>query len=245
LPDTDTALTECRICHKQVDSHESMPLAMISHPIDNLILSDHPELSSRDLICRQCRTDYRLTYMSRSLAAEKGDISSLEQVVLNSLRQEEVLARNVDADFDTRLSFGDRIADKVAAFGGSWRFIIGFGIVLVCWISINSIALLTRPFDPFPYILLNLVLSCIAAIQAPVIMMSQNRQEAKDRLRSEHDYQVNLKAEIEIRQLHAKMDQLLKHQWQRLLEIQQLQMELIADQPNRTTPNAHQDDGSK
>jgi uncharacterized membrane protein len=245
MANPDTSMSECHICHKLVDSHESMPLAMISHPIDNFIVSDHPELTAGDLICRQCRTDYRLTYMSRSLSAEKGDISSLEQVVLDSLRQEEVLARNVDADFDTKLGFGNRVADKVAAFGGSWRFIIGFGIVLACWISINSVALLTRPFDPFPYILLNLVLSCIAAIQAPVIMMSQNRQEAKDRLRSEHDYQVNLKAEIEIRQLHAKMDQLLKHQWQRLLEIQQLQMELIADQPNRTTPNARLDDGSK
>ena len=97
------------------------------------------------------------------------------------------------------------------------------------WIAINSIPLLWRPFDVYPYILLNLALSGLAAIQAPIIMMSQNRQEAKDRLRSEHDYRVNLKAELEIRQLHWKLDQLLTHQWQRLLEIQQIQMDLMEE----------------
>ena len=107
--------------------------------------------------------------------------------------------------------------------------IISFAVVMAIWIVINTVALLRRPFDPFPYILLNLVLSCLASIQAPVIMMSQNRQEAKDRLRAEHDYRVNLKAEVEIRQINVKMDQLLTHQWQRLLEIQQIQTELMEE----------------
>jgi uncharacterized membrane protein len=130
-------------------------------------------------------------------------------------------------------SFGERLADRVAEFGGSWRFIITFGLVLVIWIGINSLVLLWRPFDPYPFILLNLVLSSIAALQAPVIMMSQNRQEAKDRLQSEHDYQINLKAEIEIRQLHIKLDQLINHSWQRLLEIQQVQTDLMEDLAKR------------
>jgi uncharacterized membrane protein len=117
----------------------------------------------------------------------------------------------------------------MAEFGGSWRFISLFIAVMVIWIIINTIALLSKPFDPFPYILLNLVLSCLAAIQAPIIMMSQNRQEAKDRLRAEFDYRVNLKAELEIRQLHDKIDHLLEHQWQRLLEIQEIQMELLEE----------------
>ncbi len=117
----------------------------------------------------------------------------------------------------------------MAEFGGSWRFIIYFAVVLVVWITFNSVELLSRPFDPFPYILLNLVLSCLAAIQAPVILMSQNRQEAKDRLRGEHDYRVNLKAELEIRLLHEKLDLLLTHQWQKLLEIQRIQMDLMED----------------
>ncbi len=132
------------------------------------------------------------------------------------------------------MTLGERIADNVAKFGGSWRFIISFGVFLVMWMIINSIVLLRRPFDPYPFILLNLILSCLAAIQAPIIMMSQNRQEAKDRLRSEHDYRVNLKAELEIRHLHAKMDQLLTHQWNRLLQIQQIQVELIEEIAEKT-----------
>jgi len=99
----------------------------------------------------------------------------------------------------------------------------------VIWIALNSVLLLRRPFDPYPFILLNLVLSCLAAIQAPVIMMSQNRQESKDRLRSQHDYRVNLKAELEIRQLHDKIDHLLSHQWERLVEIQQIQIDLLSE----------------
>ncbi len=117
----------------------------------------------------------------------------------------------------------------MAVFGGSWSFILCFGAVLLVWIAVNSIAVLRQPFDPYPYILLNLVLSCLAAMQAPIIMMSQNRQEAKDRMRAEHDYQVNLKAELEIRHLTWKMDQLLNHQWQRLLEIQKIQTELMEE----------------
>jgi uncharacterized membrane protein len=126
------------------------------------------------------------------------------------------------------------VADKVAEFGGSWRFIIIFGFILLIWVAVNSIAL-SGHFDPYPFILLNLVLSCIAALQAPVIMMSQNRQEAKDRLRSEHDYQVNLKAELEIRHINSKIDMLLTHQWHRLLEIQQIQTELIEELTQKTS----------
>ena len=117
----------------------------------------------------------------------------------------------------------------MASFGGSWAFIIIFGSVLLAWIVVNSVVLMRRPFDPYPYILLNLILSCLAAIQAPIIMMSQNRQEARDRLRAEHDYEVNLKAEIEIRQLHVKLDQLINHSWHRLLDIQQVQIDLMEE----------------
>jgi uncharacterized membrane protein len=219
----------CPICHKSCDNHLGKPLAMISHPVDDVIRKDHPDITADDLICQECRTKYRTDYVSRILETEKGEVTRLEKAVVDSLAAEELIAKNVDAEFSTKLTIGDRISDRVASFGGSWAFIIGFGVVLAVWITINSIALMTKPFDPFPYILLNLVLSCIAAIQAPVIMMSQNRQEAKDRLRSEHDYQVNLKAEIEIRQLHVKLDQLLTHQWQRLLEIQKLQIDLMED----------------
>ncbi|MCA8988969.1 MAG: DUF1003 domain-containing protein, partial [Planctomycetaceae bacterium] len=157
------------------------------------------------------------------------ELTALEHEVIESLRQHEILTRNVDAIADEGLTLGEQLADRVATFGGSWTFILCFAGVLIVWITMNSLAVSGRSFDPFPYILLNLVLSCLAAIQAPVIMMSQNRQEAKDRLRAENDYRVNLKAELEIRHLHSKVDLLLTHQWHRLLEIQQVQTDLLEE----------------
>ncbi|MGE3918452.1 MAG: DUF1003 domain-containing protein [Hyphomicrobiaceae bacterium] len=157
-----------------------------------------------------------------------GELTELERKVAESLASNATLAQNTeDAYADTR-SLGERLADDLATFGGSWMFLISFAVVLAVWIAINLFAG-GRAFDPFPFILLNLVLSCLAAIQAPVIMMSQKRQESKDRLRSLNDYQVNLKAELEIRHLHEKMDHLLSKQWQRLLDIQKLQLEILEE----------------
>src|SRR5262249_39564626 len=152
---------------------------------------------------------------------DRGHLSAVEAEVVHNLREEEeLLSQNLNVEFERQLTVGERIADKVAEFGGSWRFIFLFGAILLAWIACNSAVFLWRPFDPYPFILLNLVLSCLAALQAPVIMMSQNRQAAKDRLRAEHEYGVNLKAELEVRYIIAKFDQLVTHQWQRLLEIQ-------------------------
>jgi uncharacterized membrane protein len=138
--------------------------------------------------------------------------------------------RDIDLNVcDQSLTLGERVADKLADFGGSWRFIGIFAGALFLWMAMNSTLLVWKPFDPYPFIFLNLILSCLAAIQAPVIMMSQNRQEARDRLQAEHDYRVNLKAELEIRHLHEKIDHLLMNQWQRLLEIQQIQMDLMEE----------------
>ncbi len=167
--------------------------------------------------------------MRSILRSEKGELTSLEEEVLSSLREHDLLTRNVDAEFEQDWTLGQRLADRLATFGGSWTFLICFGVFLVCWIAVNSVVLLWRPVDPYPFILLNLVLSCLAALQAPVIMMSQNRQEAKDRIRSQHDYQVNLKAELEIRHLHEKLDHLLGRQWERLAEIQEIQLELLSE----------------
>ncbi len=163
------------------------------------------------------------------LESEKGELSSLEEEVVRSLQEHELLSLNTESEFEQNWSFGERLADKIATFGGSWTFLISFGIFLFIWILINSIVLISHPLDPYPFIFLNLILSCLAAIQAPIIMMSQNRQEAKDRIRSQHDYQVNLKAELEIRHLHEKIDHLLSHQWDRLVQIQELQLEMLSD----------------
>jgi uncharacterized membrane protein len=146
---------------------------------------------------------------------------------MKSLEEHEILSKNINIEFEQELTLGEHLADKIAKFGGSWGFIMVFTTFFLLWIAINSFMLTWKPFDPYPFILLNLFLSCLAAIQAPIIVMSQNRQEAKDRLRSEHDFSINLKAELEIRHLHEKMDHLLMNQWQRLLEIQEIQMDLM------------------
>ena len=139
------------------------------------------------------------------------------------------IARDTNVEFDNQLTFGQRIADKVASFGGSWTFIIIFGSVLVTWIILNSFILVRihGSFDPYPYILLNLFLSMLAAIQAPIIMMSQNRQSAKDRLDASHDYEVNLKAEMEISALQQKLDELRETKWSELVEMQQEQIRML------------------
>ena len=160
---------------------------------------------------------------------EKGELTNLEKDVIEKLTDYETISTNIDKEFETELKFGERLSDKLAAFGGSWRFIIIFASILFIWIAINSYVLLTRPFDPYPFILLKLILSCLAAIQAPVIMMSQNRQEARDRKRAEEDYKINLKSELELRQLHQKVDHLLIQQWERIVEIQELQLELLEE----------------
>ena len=198
-----------------------------------LIEKEHPQWQPGGFICTADLNRYRMSYVRQVLETEVGEISALENEVLESLKENEVLSSNIYADFDAKLTRGEKLADGLATFGGSWKFIILFGLVLVAWIGVNSLVLLSRPFDPYPFILLNLVLSCLAALQAPVIIMSQNRMEARDRLRAEHDYKVNLKAELEIRHLHEKFDHLLKQQWTRLLEIQEIQLELMKEVAER------------
>ena len=152
-------------------------------------------------------------------------LGQLERDIVDRLLRRQAVARDANLAFEERLTVGQRLADRVAAFGGSWPFIALFGVVMGLWILFNTAR---RPgFDPYPFILLNLVLSCLAALQAPVIMMSQNRQAAKDRLVSQHDYEVNLKAEMEIMALHLKIDQLREGDWTTLIELQQRQLALL------------------
>jgi uncharacterized membrane protein len=191
-----------------------MPAAMVRQAIVERIRQEHPQWTDDSYICFADLNQYRTQYIEHVLTTERGELSDLETEVVRSLKEQELLTENIDNQFETDMSFGGRLADRVATFGGSWKFLICFAGCLALWIVINSLVILFRPFDPYPFIFLNLMLSCLAAIQAPVIMMSQNRQEAKDRVRSEHDYRINLKAELEIRHLHAKLDLLLTHQCQ-------------------------------
>jgi uncharacterized membrane protein len=164
------------------------------------------------------------------LHKEFDSLSPREQHVIRLISQRLHISRNVATELEESLSFGQRMADRVAAFGGSWSFILLFFGMLMIWIGINSYVLFQwqKPFfDPYPYIFLNLVLSMMAAAQAPIIMMSQNRQAMKDRVDATHDYEVNLKAELEIMALHAKMDALREHQWEELIMMQQEQIRLL------------------
>jgi len=219
----------CQICKEPKRRSEVVPAELVREPLVALIKKSYPDWSSDGFICVSDLNHFRAQYVQEVLETEKGELSSLEQKVMESLKEEELLSKNINVEFEQKLTLGERMADRLAEYAGSWRFISMFLGVLVLWILLNSLLLMFKPFDPYPFILLNLVLSCLAAIQAPVIMMSQNRQEAKDRLRAEHDYLVNLKAELEIRHLHEKMDHLLMNQWQRLLEIQEIQMELMGE----------------
>ncbi|OGD22595.1 MAG: hypothetical protein A2W03_02270 [Candidatus Aminicenantes bacterium RBG_16_63_16] len=219
----------CDVCKLAKKPDELVSGQAVRPAITELIHKDHPDWDPEKNICRDDLNRYRAQYVQEVLEAEKGDLSSIEAEVIESLREGEVLARNVDMQFEEKRTFGQRLADRLATFGGSWKFIVIFMSILFGWIALNTLVLITRRFDPFPFILLNLILSCLAALQAPVIMMSQNRQEAKDRLRAQHDYQINLKAEIEIRSLHEKIDHLIFKQWQRLLEIQEIQTDLMAE----------------
>jgi uncharacterized membrane protein len=218
----------CTVCGKSFPPRELFSGEVVRAAVAELILKDHPTWSSEGFICRNDLARYHSEFVRSLLESDKGELNSLEEEVLASLRQQELLAMNVDAAFEKERTVGEKLADRLASFGGSWTFLIYFGAFLALWIAMNTAVLMWRPVDPYPFILLNLVLSCLAAIQAPVIMMSQKRQEARDRLRSQHDYQVNLKAELEIRHLHEKVDHLLSHQWERLVEIQRIQLELLS-----------------
>jgi uncharacterized membrane protein len=143
----------------------------------------------------------------RLLESDYDNIPPRERKVIERIARKVAVSRNTNTEHDKALTFGERLADRVASFGGSWTFMIIFAAVLLFWVALNSL-MLTKSFDPYPYILLNLFLSMLASIQAPIIMMSQNRQAAKDRLDAAHDYEVNLKAEIEIMALHEKLDEM-------------------------------------
>jgi uncharacterized membrane protein len=219
----------CHVCKKPKSSHGGMIAELIRPSLLEFIKKGMPDWDGKGFICLDDLGKFRKEYVKDVLEDELGELSALDQEVIESLHQHEILASNIAEQFERKLTFGERLSDQIASFGGSWRFIILFGVILVLWIILNAALLLNRGFDPYPFILLNLILSCLAAMQAPIIMMSQNRAELRDRLRSENDYKINLKAELEIRHLHEKIDHLLRRQYNRLFEIQQIQIELLEE----------------
>lgn len=218
------------ISKKEFPQSEKVLAKMVRKPIVDLIKREHPEFDENCHMALSELNDYRERYISEFLQREVGQLDELEQRVVQAMRDKRLVSGNPDDDEDTtNLTTGQRVADKVADFGGSWTFIISFMSFLLVWICVNAFVFMNKGFDPYPFILLNLILSCVAALQAPVIMMSQNRQEEKDRKRAKNDYMVNLKSELEIRLLHEKLDHLIMHQEQTLIEVQKVQIDMMND----------------
>lgn len=217
----------CAVSGKEYPTEHATPFSALDKNMQMFIQSKYLNVTEQSFVGDEQLLHIKKDYLNQILAREFGELDELEKEVITSISENKILSEQVSFSYEEKLSMGDRLADRIAEFGGSWTFIISFFTFILVWILTNIWWLSNRSFDPFPFILLNLLLSCLAAIQAPIIMMSQNRQEAKDRLRSEHDYKINLKAELEIQLLHKKLDHLLIHQSKRLLEIQRIQTEMM------------------
>ncbi|MFN7312720.1 MAG: DUF1003 domain-containing protein [Bacteroidota bacterium] len=216
------------VSQKTFSVFEQVKASTIRPSILARIQKDHPQFNNQSSLSIQELNTFREKYIAEYMMTNLRELTQLEKSVLNSLTDKTTLSDKVDTE-EEGLTLGQRVADVVADFGGSWVFILSFIGFLIIWILFNVFWLANKGFDPFPFILLNLILSCIAALQAPVIMMSQNRQEEKDRDRARKDYMINLKSELEIRSLHDKIDHLIIHQQQHLLEIQHIQIEMMND----------------
>ena len=211
---------------KEFPENEKISAKNIRQSLLHFINKTHPNFSKSCFLSIEEMNDYREKYISEFLNKKLGNLTEVEKQVIQSVSKNTMISTEVEED-EQEITFGQKLANKVAEFGGSWGFIIFFMTFLVAWILLNVFWLSHHGFDPYPFILLNLILSCIAAIQAPVIMMSQNRQEEKDRERAKKDYKINLKSELEIRELHEKIDHLIIHYQQDLLEIQKTQIDLL------------------
>jgi uncharacterized membrane protein len=208
---------------------ELLPVGTLRPVLAERLREEVGDVPADALISRQELARLRSAHVAELLREERGELTVLEREVVDSLARHDVLSENVEQEIDEKRTIGERLSDHLAGFGGSWAFLIAFGTFIAVWMIGNAAEGPDLAFDRYPYILLYLLLSCLAAIQAPIIMMSQRRTEAKDRLRSLNDYQVNLKAELEIRHLHEKIDHMLTRQWDRLAEMQEVQIELLEE----------------
>ena len=216
------------ISQKEFPIEERISGKSIRNSVLKVIQQENPDFTSENSMSISELNYYRRKYISDSVGKQIGDITDMEKQVLNSLSDHSILTDKIDDGEDGGTpTLGQKVADQVASLGGSWTFIISFLIFILLWIGINVFWLINKGFDPYPFILLNLLLSCLAALQAPVIMMSQNRQGDKDRDRAKKDYMVNLKSELEIRGLHEKIDHLILKQQRDLMEVQNVQIEML------------------
>lgn len=215
------------ISGKEFSLNEMIKAQTIRKSILDFIIQEHALFNENSKLSIDELNFYRQKYISEKLVNEVGELNDLKKQVVDSISKAELISNESLKEDTKKDTFGNKIADKVADFGGSWTFILSFVFFLLVWIGVNAFVFMNKGFDPYPFILLNLILSCVAALQAPIIMMSQNRQEVKDRERAKNDYMINLKSELEIRILHEKIDHLIMHQQQELMEIQKVQTELM------------------
>lgn len=220
------------VSKKRIKKGEAVKGADIRDGIFGLISEELPGFTREDHISIEELNLFRRKYLTSLILQERGELAAIDRNVMEAIKNNSILSENIQDEMEDQLTTGQKLADKIAEFGGSWLFIISFFCFILIWIGVNIWLLSRDAFDPYPFILLNLILSCLAAIQAPIIMMSQNRQEQKDRQRGEHDYQINLKAELEIKLLSEKIDHLLVQQNKKLLEIQEVQTDYLEDLMN-------------
>lgn len=220
---------KCFITQKHLPSKDLVNYTYINPNILVLIKNDYPDFNTSDSISHEKLNEYRKVYLESLLGQENRELSELEIEVVRAIHENSILSDLLEPTIDAQMTVGQKLADRIASFGGSWTFISIFFFFLIVWMAINIVYLSAEAFDPYPFILLNLILSCLAAIQAPIIMMSQNRKEEKDRKKAEYEYKVNLKAELEIRLLNEKIDHLIIHQNQRLIDIQKLQLDYLEE----------------
>lgn len=217
------------ISKEEFHVREKVTGTSIQRSMLQFIKQQYPDFGDHSLLAMSELNSFREQYIGAFLEKEVAELPNLQATVKKAMRADALLTKQLESEAVAGYSFGQRLADSVASFGGSWTFILSFGGFILLWISLNVVLLMNRGFDPYPFILLNLILSCLAALQAPVIMMSQNRQDEKDRERAKKDYVINLKSELEIRLLHEKIDHMILHQQLQLLEIQQIQVDMMKD----------------
>lgn len=236
----------CQICKKQMSLKEVLPADMVRLSMVTLIKEANYQWDEDGFICKSDLGEFRAQYVEKLFDKERGELSDVEREVIKNIKDQDIITQNLHEQYEEKLTNWDKASDKIASFGGSWKFIGFFFTFMAIWMIANVIlSHFGKSWDNYPFILLNLILSCIASIQAPIIMMSQNRLEKRDRLRSESEYQINLKAEIGVRNLHEKMDHMLFKQWEKTTEIQKIMIELMQELTEQKQSKAKVKDENK
>lgn len=235
----------CAICGNRFTLMEGLFLRDLSDLLKEQVLKTNSYAKESSFICLKDLQKLRLAHMQTIIDQDLEMDQEMSSKLKKEMAKDTYVITNINDTIYGKRTTGQKLADAVAKFGGSWGFIIAFTVILVVWMTINVMHLFGAHFDPYPFILLNLFLSCVAAIQAPIIMMSQNRQAERDRFDSENDYKTNMKSEMEIRLLHEKLDQLNEVQWPHILDIQKMQIEVLSEIENEIQSLKESDEKKK